>query len=349
MTNLENLAFEATKNILEHNLQIYNPKIVWKKVVLIYDLDSTLSKLISYWYIENLKSYPNAEIIEFCKYSPIEIKEKILSLEEYCAVIMVESTNFRLEEFRIRMSLQHRNIAWIEHNHLKYIKENETQTYLEAISYQTPYFKEVSNFLKQKVESWKTMKIVSSNWSILELEWWFEEMKQNTWDFTLENRYWTYPIWENFSEIIDFSKANWSLFIKAYPWEDLQMIFEENPFEIKIKESLVYVDINKTPINFLKIIDKIKNDEKEVMMRELWFGLNKAINWSKTLSDVNPFERMSWFHISLWKKHNIYRKKFNKDIVQKYHIDIFPEVKEIYIDDVLVFNKEKHFIYKPIN
>ena len=128
MTNLENLAFEATKNILEHNLQIYNPKIVWKKVVLIYDLDSILSKLIANWYIENLKNYPNAEIIEFCKYSPSEIKEKILSLEEYSAVIMVESTNFRLEEFRIRMSLQHRNIAWIEHNHLTYIKETETQT-----------------------------------------------------------------------------------------------------------------------------------------------------------------------------------------------------------------------------
>ncbi len=345
--NLQNLALQATKDILEKNLQIYNPQIIWKKVVLIYDRESELSRLVSSWYIENLKNYSNSEIIEFWSISNEELKEKILSLEAYSTVIMVESTNFRLEEFRIRMSLQHRNIAWIEHNHLKYIRDDQIQTYLEAISFQSDYFQIVSDFLKKKNDTWKTMKIVSPEWAVLNLEWGFEDMKQNTWNFKLENRYWTYPIWENFSEVKDFAKVNWEMFIKAYPWENLEMIFPENPFKIEVKESLITCDREKTPESFLRIMDKISRDENgEVMMRELWFWLNRSITREKTLTDVNQFERISGFHLSLWKKHNIYRKKLYKDVVQKYHIDIFPNVKEIYIDDELVFDNEKHFIVK---
>lgn len=345
MTELENIALQATKDILEKNLQIYNPQVNWKKVVLIYDNESKLSRLISSWYIENLKNYSNSEFIEYQTISNEKLKNKILSLESYSTVIMVESTNFRLEEFRFRMSLQHRTIAWIEHNHLKYISENQIKTYLEAISYQTPYFQKVSDFLKEKNDNWKVMKIISSYWSELILEWWFEDMKQNTWNFSLDKRYWTYPIWENFSEVKDFSLVNWELYIRAYPWENLEMIFPETPFKIEVRESLITCDREKTPKDFLKIIDKISLSENgEVMMRELWFWLNKAITREKTLTDVNQFERISWFHLSLWKKHNIYRKKLHKDIVQRYHIDIFPEVSQIYIDDELIFDKDKHFL-----
>lgn len=343
MTELEKISLEATKNILEKNLQVYHPDIVGKKVVLIYDNDSILSRLISEGYIKNLKTYPNAEIIEYSSITPENLKDKILSLGEYSTVIMVESTNFRLEEFRIRMSLQHRNIAWIEHNHLIYIKEHETITYLNAISYQTPYFQLVSDNLKSSIENGNTMKIISSNWAILNLEWWFEEMKQNTWNFPLNNRYGTLPMWENFSEVKDFWKVNGELYIKAYPGEDLQVIICDIPFKIEVKESKIICEREKVPEDFMKIIDKITHSEWEVMIRELWFWLNRAINFEKTLSDVNAFERMSGFHISLWKKHNIYRKKLHKDIVQRYHIDIFPDVSQIYIDDALIFDCEKHF------
>lgn len=347
MTELESIAYQATKDILEKNLQIYNPKINWKKVVLVYDNDSILSRLVSFWYIENLKNYPNSEIIEYNTISKDELKNKILSLESYSTVIMVESTNFRLEEFRFRLSLQHRNIAWIEHNHLKYITENQIKTYLEAISYQTPYFQKVSDFLKNKNDNWKVMKIISSYWSVLTLEWWFEDMKQNTWNFPLECRYRTYPIWENFSEAKNFSLVNWELYIRAYPWENLEMIFPETPFKIEVRESLITCDRKKTPDWFLKIIDKISSEENwEVMMRELWFWLNRAITREKTLTDVNHFERISGFHLSLWKKHNIYRKKIDKNFVQRYHIDVFPEVSQIYIDDEIIFDKDRHFLVK---
>gem|GEM_PF-6718427 len=36
----------------------------------------------------------------------------------------------------------------------------------------------------------------------------------------------------------------------------------------------------------------------------------------------------------------------SKDIVQRYHIDIFPDVEKIFVDDKLVFEKGKHFVYE---
>lgn len=344
---LEQLSLQATKDILEKNLQIYNPQIIWKKVVLIYDNESELSRLLSAWYMKNLENYSNSEIIEYSENKQKEIKDKILSLSEYDTVIMVESTNFRLEEFRIRISLQHRNIAGIEHNHLTYIKENQIETYLRAVSYQSPYFQKVSDFLKQKNDNGKTMKIVSPEWAVLTLEGWFEDMKQNTGNFALDNRYGTYPIWENFSEVKDFSLTNGEMYIRAYPWENFEMIFPETPFKVEVRESKVYADKNTTPEGFIKIMEKIARDEDgEVMMRELWFWLNPEITWEKTLTDVNQFERISGFHLSLGKKHNIYRKKLHKDVVQKYHIDIFPHVSQIFMDDELIFDSERHFMVK---
>jgi aminopeptidase len=55
------------------------------------------------------------------------------------------------------------------------------------------------------------------------------------------------------------------------------------------------------------------------------------------LSDVNPFERYEGFHLSLGKKHNIYRKKLHKDVVQRYHIDIFPDFSEMKVDGKLIY------------
>ena len=345
MSDLQKIALQATKDILEKNLQIYHPDIIGKKVVLIYDCESELSTLMAEGYIENLKKYPNAEILKYSDFTGEELKEKILSLEEYATVIMVESTNFRLEEFRIRMSLQHRNIAGIEHNHLTYIKKEQIQTYLECVSYQSDYFQIVSDFLKQKNDTGSVMKIVSPEWAVLLLEGGFEDMKQNTGNFALNNRYGTYPIGENFSEAKDFSKVNGEMYIRAYPGENLEMVFSEVPFKVTVKESMISADAQTTPESFLKLMEKIQNGENgEVMMRELGFWLNRAITREKTLTDVNQFERISGFHLSLGKKHNIYRKKLHKDVVQRYHIDIFPNVAQIFIDEELIFESEKHFL-----
>lgn len=344
MTSLLDVALQATKDILEKNLYLKHPEICGKKIVLVYDTNSQLAELISTWYIENLKEYSNVEIILFQEEKGSELKEKLLWLEAYSTVILVQSTNFRLENFRIRLLLQQKNVGCIEHNHLSYIKPSQTKTYLEAISYQSDYFQEVSDYLKHTFDRGNTLKIISSNGSLFEISWGFEDMKQNTGKFSLDNRYATYPIGENFTEARDFLKVNGELYIQAFPWEDLQVIFPEKPFPISISNSLISYQEENIPKEFLSTLEKIKEAEGEIMMRELWFWLNRAISFEFPLSDVNAFERISWFHLSLWKKHGVYRKKMSKDIVQRYHIDIFPDVEKIFVDDKLIFEKGKHFL-----
>lgn len=336
--NLQNIADKATKDILEKNLKVFeNPN---NKVILVYDLDCDLTKYIFYWYEKTLLNHPNAELINIYDIDKSDLKTKLLSLQKNDMVILLQSRNFRLEEFRIRMSLQHINVWCLEHTHLIYMKENEAETYLNAISYKSDIYEKVSNNLKNLFDNWNSLEIYSQNWSVLKALWWFEDMKKNIWVYELENRYWTLPMWENFTEIKDFSLLNWEIFIKAYPWFDFQVNFC-TPFKITIEKSII-TKIENAPDDFMQIIDKIKESEWEVMIRELWFWLNTAISFQNPLSDINSFERMSWLHFSLWKKHNIYRKKLHKDVVQRYHIDIFPEVEKVFIDKNLIFENGEY-------
>ena len=44
------------------------------------------------------------------------------------------------------------------------------------------------------------------------------------------------------------------------------------------------------------------------------------------------------------KKHGIYRKKLHRKVTQRYHIDVFPDIDQIYFDDILVFENNKFVI-----
>jgi aminopeptidase len=98
---------EATRNILEKNLNILDEPFVQNKLVLVYDKNSKLSVLLSESYISNLENYKNLdiELIDFDEVDKEELKNKLLSLKENSTVILVQSTNFRLDNFRIRLNL----------------------------------------------------------------------------------------------------------------------------------------------------------------------------------------------------------------------------------------------------
>jgi len=48
MNKLNELVVKNTKDILEKNLQIYHENVKEKKIILVYDLDSELSRLVSF-------------------------------------------------------------------------------------------------------------------------------------------------------------------------------------------------------------------------------------------------------------------------------------------------------------
>lgn len=305
----------ATKNILLNNLKVNDLEYIDKKIVFVYDLESKLSQFLANWYINTLKEIKKEnksreiEIINFEEIEKNELKDKLLTLQEWSTVVLVQSTNFRLDDFRIRLNLHNSWVGCLEHNHLKYTKDNQIENYADAIEFKTPYYKKLSNELKQLSDNAETMTFICNDWSILKVSWWFEDMKQNTWDYTNKNRWGTFPIWENFTEAKKFENVNWELSVYAFPWEDLQLNFTE-PFKIKIEKSIItYIDEN-APQQFKDLINKIiESEDHEVMVRELWFWLNNGISKTKQLSDVNAYERVAGFHMSLWKKTSNIQKK----------------------------------------
>lgn len=344
MNKTEEKLLLATKNILEKNLTINESPYCENEIILIYDLESSLSKLVADAYIKNLENI-KSEIIDINRVDKEELIKRLWALKEYSTVILVQSTNFRLDNFRIRLQLHNNNVWCLEHNHLQYMKNDEYENYADAIEYLTPYYDKLSLKLKDVCDNAKNMKFVCHDWSILNIDWWFDSMKQNTWNYEWKKRWWTLPVWENFNEALDFDKVNGELSILIYPWMDFQINKAKTPFKIKIEKSFITCDDTNAPKEFLELLDLIKTSENnEVMLRELWFWLNPNITNEKQLADVNFFERKAWFHVSIWKKHQIYRKKLHKSIVQRYHIDIFPDIKELYADNIKIFEDNKYII-----
>jgi hypothetical protein len=258
--------------------------------------------------------------------------------------VLVQSTNFRMDWFRIRLNLKNAWIWCIEHNHLWYIKDFEIENYADAISYQTPYFEKLSEYLKDKWEDANTFEMRTKCWNILKLDWWVEKIRRNTWNYEGKYRWWTFPVWENFTEAKIFENLNWKFSVFAFPDDNFQVVFCE-PFQVEIKKSMLTCTDSKAPEDFIKLLEKISNwEDWEVMVRELWFGMNKWISKNKTLSDINAYERVNWFHISLWKKHQIYRKKISNKVTQRFHIDIFPDVESISFDWKKIFENGEYLI-----
>lgn len=352
INKMKNKFLEATKNILEKNLKILEKPFCENKIVLVYDEDSKLSKILWESYAYNLNSPTfkrrglggGTEIIIFWDIEKEILKEKLMSLKTDSTVVLVQSTNFRLDDFRLRLNLKNQWVWCIEHNHLWYIRDEEIETYADSLEYRTPFYIDLSNKLKERFDKADKLEIFSKDWNKLEIIWWFEEWKLNTWDYWEKIRAWSFPIWEFFTESKDFSKVNWKLSIRAYPNMKFEVIKWEI-FTIEIKESKIIWYSENTPEWFIELVEKIKSSEDwECFVRELWFGLNPWITWEKTLNDVNACERIMWFHMSMWKKHQIYRKKFHRKIMQRFHIDIFSDVDYILLDWEKILENEKFII-----
>jgi len=326
---------QITKVVLEKQMQSKN-----EVQVLLFDRQCDLAVLLANAYSANM---PKAEKINFDEEDPEVLREKLLSLSTGSTVVLVQSSNFRLDDFRIRLQLFNAGIGCLEHAHLKYYEPDEYETYANALKYRGEEYKNLGNTLAEKLEKAREVKIVSKNGSVLKFGA-MEKAKINHGVFwEQKNRGGAAICGEVFSEAKDFSSVNGELMVSAYPGTDWKVVHCA-PFKVKIKESILTCDDPHCPPGFREnILDRIAaSEDGEVMVREAGFGLNPAISHETPLSDISAFERMAGFHMSLGKKHPIYRKKLDKSIVQRYHIDIFADLDQILIDDEIVFKSGRY-------
>ena len=72
-------------------------------------------------------------------------------------------------------------------------------------------------------------------------------------------------------------------------------------------------------------------------VRELGFGMNRALTRERRVSDVGTYERMCGVHLSLGAKHGVYNKPLVKRKEAKYHVDVFPVTETVFLDGEVVF------------
>lgn len=309
------------------------------QALVVFDRQSALSSLLADAYIAAL---PTAKAVDFHETSPEDVRAEMERLSPGDLVVLVQSSSFRLNEFRFRLELFNRGLAVIEHPHLGRMPENEYEIYIDSLAYDAEYYQRVGKKLKELIDQAKRV-VVSCKDTELIYDTPLEDAKLNIGDYTgMKNRGGQFPIGEVFTEPKDVFQVNGMAKLFGYADANFHVIVPDEPVLVRIEKGVLVEAINP-PESFVKVLDQIKADE-EVWVRELGFGMNRALTRDRRLTDIGSYERMCGIHLSLGQKHTIYAKEGMPKRSSKYHVDVFVDVEKVTIDDVVVFENGSYTV-----
>lgn len=319
--NLKTLVFGAIEYKDEHG------------ALLVYDNDSAASRMLIAGY---RKILPKAKTLNFNKKTPAQVIAMIQSLPPKTLVVMIQSTSFRLNEFRFRLELFQRKLAVVEHLHLGRMPIVEFDTFIDALEYDPTYYRTVGPALKTAIDKAQHI-VVRCEGTELHYNSTFEPAKLNIGDYReMKNTGGQFPIGEVFTEPTDFDQMNGKLKLYAFGDAKFELFVPEKPFTVVIEKGIL-VDAPDAPPEFVLVMDQIRADEL-LWVRELGLGLNRALTRTRFLTDVGSYERMCGVHVSLGQKHTIYAKPGMPKRSSRYHVDVFVDVTEVEIDGQIVFS-----------
>lgn len=336
--NKQKLSVIAEKNITDIvNLAIEHDHA--QKILVIYDLESGLSEILFTAY---KASFPKANFVHFNTTEKEKVLAAIEQMVENDLVVLIQSTDFRLDKFRIRLHLFQKGIKVIDHMHLSRNPQEQHETYLNALSYDPQWYRGLGHRLKDTLTNTSKLQIKCGEQELV-VTGGLENAKPNLGDYReLKNTGGTFPIGEVFTEAKDLSMSNGSLIIYAFADVNFNIAMHE-PFRIDIVEGIVSGWGENTPQAFIDVIEKIKNIERPIM-REIGFGLNKAITRENYLNDITAFERILGMHISLGEKHTVYKKEGITSKKSRFHVDIFLDVHSVLADGTEIFKNGKYLV-----
>ncbi|MBI3805354.1 MAG: hypothetical protein HY282_16515 [Nitrospirae bacterium] len=307
--------------------------------LLVFDAQSDLSKLLADAYRAAL---PNAAVLNFDQVTASEILAAVNALPPKALVALIQSTSFRLNEFRFRVELFSRGLKVIEHPHLGRIPEGELATYIDALAYDPDYYRSVGPALKRRIDRAARIDVICPGTALV-YDSSFETAKMNIGDYReMKNTGGQFPIGEVFSEPKEVRRVNGALKIFAFGDTDFTVHAPEEPFSVTIQEGIL-VEAPEAPPAFQAVLDRIRAEERTVWVRELGFGMNRALTRTRRLSDIGAYERMLGIHLSLGAKHSLYTKPgFPKS--GKFHVDVFAAVERVEIDGETVFDGSRYTV-----
>ncbi|MFA7309220.1 MAG: hypothetical protein WC045_04160 [Patescibacteria group bacterium] len=328
----------ATKNITDI-IDICIERKPGEKALVVYDTRYGLTDILTEAYRAVL---PDAQFIDFDATTKEEVITAFDSMAPGDLVVLLQSSNFLLNEFRIRLHLFTKKLKVIEHMHLHRNTEDVWDVYINSLEYNKGWYREVGPKLKSRLEVTDTL-IIEAGEAKLTVTGGVEVPKLNIGDYTgMENIGGTFPIGEVFTEAKDFSQMNGSFLIYAYAGTDFEINMHE-PFRVDVEKGIVVGWAENAPESFVDIVNAIKQYERP-LIREIGFGLNRAITRERYLQDITAFERIHGMHFSLGEKHSVYKKEGITTHKTKFHVDLFPVVESVTVDGEVIFKEGKYIV-----
>lgn len=303
------------------------------KALVVYDTRTALSRALLEAYRRNL---PDAIFLDFDSTSAEAALAAFRSMAAHDLVVLLQSTNFRLDGFRIRVELFKLDLKVIEHVHLSRMAGIQGEHYIDALAYDPAYFRGTGRALKALIDSAPHGRVVGGG-ETLTFASAFEAAKLNIGDYSeMNNVGGQFPIGEVFTEALDLEAVHGRVQIHVFGDTNYRSNHPEVPVTLIVDAGRVVGTENATP-EFQQVLDNIRAEEGEVWVRELGFGLNRAFTRELRVDDIGTYERMCGIHLSLGAKHGVYQKPGFKRKDARFHIDVFAVTDAVYLGEQQVF------------
>lgn len=302
------------------------------QALVILDARSELALVLTEAYRRLL---PGATLLEFDGCAP----PVLAALERLAAgdlVVLIQSTSFRLDAFRIRLELFRRSLKVIEHPHLERMGGADGGIYVDSLAYDRDYYRGVGHALKARLDRVRTA-VIESGGERLVFAAGLEPAKLNVGDYSaMKNVGGQYPIGEVFTESRELEAVSGRVRIALFAATDYTVARPASPLTLVIERGRVTATIDTTP-EFERVLAAIRADEGEVRLRELGLGLNRAFSLARTVRDVGTLERMCGVHLSLGAKHATFDKPDIAKRTARHHVDVFVAEPSVTLDGERVF------------
>ncbi|MDY0962288.1 hypothetical protein [Massilia sp. CFBP9026] len=304
-----------------------------QRALVVYDTRTGLSRALLEGYRRNL---PDATFVDFDGVTPEAVLAAFGTMVAGELVVLLQSSNFRLDGFRMRVELFKRDLKVIEHVHLSRMPGIQGEHYIEALAYDPAYFRGTGRALKERIDRAPHGRVVGGG-ETLTFASPFEPAKLNIGDYSdMKNVGGQFPIGEVFTEALDLEAVHGRVQIHVFGDTSYRSNHPDVPVTLVIEAGRVVATENATPA-FQQVLDNIRADEGEVWVRELGFGLNRAFTRELRVDDIGTYERMCGIHLSLGAKHGVYPKPGFKRKDARYHIDVFAVTDAVYLGEERVY------------
>lgn len=282
------------------------------------------------------RTLPAARFIDFDSVEAAEVLAAFATLAPNDLVVLVQSTNFRLDGFRLRVELFKLNLKVIEHLHLDRMPGIQGTYYIAGLAYDPAYYRVVGPALKRKIDAARSAR-VDSGGEILTFASPLESAKLNIGDYSAMNNVGgQFPIGEVFTEAQDLEAVHGRVRIHVFGDTAYMVNCPPLPITLIVEQGRV-TGVEDSTAEFDEVLARIRADEGEVWLRELGFGMNRAFTHERRVDDIGTYERMCGIHLSLGAKHGVYPKPGFKRKDARYHVDVFAVTEAVYLDDEQVY------------